>query len=150
VTSFVVQTRNVVFEVSERLVQFGVPLQIGVIPISTVRFVLNGKISTVTRLDGAWIAPRPGVIRRITLWRGTAGNAGSTVADVNKNGVTIYTDQGNRPTVLASAGDDVIDATTDFDVPRFVQDDRIEVDVDASETGNSIDLTVVLEIAFDA
>ena len=72
-TAFVAQTRNVVFEVSERLVQFGVPLQIGVIPISTVRFVVNGKISTATGIDGAWIATRDGVIRRITLWRRVAG-----------------------------------------------------------------------------
>lgn len=147
-TTFVVQTRNVIFEVVERVVQFGVPIQIGISSF-TIRFSMNGKISPVTGLDGAWIAPRDGVIRRVTLWRGTAGVSGSTIVDVHKNDVTIYTNQVNCPTVLQTTGDDAIDATTDFDVETFLRNDRIEVDVDAAETGNSIDLAVVLEIAFD-
>ena len=56
--------------------------------------------------------------------------------------------QGNRPTVTAAGGADQIDATTDFDVTTFAQDDRIEVDVDQVETGNPQDVTVIIEVQY--
>ena len=114
----------------------------------TMRFVVNGKPTATTTVDGAWIAPRAGTFSRITLYRRTAGGGSSTIVDVNKNGTTVYTTQGNRPTVTAAGGNDGIDATTDFDVTTFAQDDRIEVDVDQVESGNPQDVTVVIEVQY--
>jgi hypothetical protein len=99
-------------------------------------------------VDGAWIAPRAGTITRITLYRRTAGSAGSTIVDVNIGGTTVYTTQANRPTVTAAGGNDQIDATTDMDVTSFSQDDRFEMDIDAVETGNPQDLSVIIEVQY--
>jgi hypothetical protein len=114
----------------------------------SMRFVVNGKPTATTEIDGAWIAPRAGTFTRITLYRRIAGGGGSTIVDVNKNDTTLYTTQGNRPTVTAAGGADQIDATTDFDVTTFAQDDRIEVDVDQVETGNPQDVTVIIEVQY--
>jgi hypothetical protein len=102
-------------------------------------------------VDGAWIAPRSGTITRVTLFRRTAGSStGPTTIDVNKNGTTIYTTQGNRPIVLQSDGANAIDATTNFDVTTFAQDDRFDVDVDVVEGGNPQDISVIMEVDWDA
>jgi hypothetical protein len=114
----------------------------------TMRFVVNGKPTVATTVDGAWIAPRAGSFTRITLYRRTAGGGSSTIVDVNKNGTTLYTTQANRPTVTAAGGADQVDATTDFDVTTFAQDDRIEVDVDQVESGNPQDVTVIIEVQY--
>jgi hypothetical protein len=82
------------------------------------------------------------------LYRRTAGSSGSTIVDVNKNGTTLYTTQANRPTVTSGGGADAIDATTDYDVTTFAQDDRIEVDVDSVEGGNPQDVTVIIEVQY--
>lgn len=112
------------------------------------RHVFNGKLKVTLGFDGAFIMPAAGTITRVTLWRRTAGSSGSTIVDVHKNGTTIYTTQGNRPTVTQAAGNDAIDATTDFDVSAFAQDDRLEVDVDAIEAGNPLDLAVIIEASY--
>lgn len=114
----------------------------------TAMFRLNGAITAQTKLDGAWIAPRSGTITRVTLYRRTAGSSGSTIVDVNINGTSIYTTQGNRPTVTQAAGNDAVDATTDMDVTTISADDRIEVDVDQAEAGTPQDLTVIVEVSY--
>jgi len=115
----------------------------------TFQFAIYGKLSVATKCGGvAWIAPRAGTFTRITLYRRTAGSGGSTVVDVNKNDTTLYTTQANRPTVTQASGNDQIDATTDFDVTSFTQNDRIEMDLDTVESGNSMDLTVIIEVQY--
>jgi len=99
-------------------------------------------------VDVAWIAPRACTITRITLYRRTAGSSGSTIIDVNKNGTTVFTTQGNRPTVTQASGNDQIDAATDMDVTSVAQDDRIEMDIDAVEAGNPQDLAVIIEVQY--
>ena len=116
--------------------------------IDTDRWAINGKPAVQTNIDGAWIAPRAGTITRITLYRRTAGSSGSTIVDVNINGTTVYTTQGNRPTVTQAGGADQIDATTDMDVTAVAQDDRLECDVDAVEAGNPQDIDIILEIQY--
>lgn len=68
---------------------------------------------------------------------------GATVftVDVNKNGTTIFTTQGNRPTVVASTNGGVMSATPD--VTSVADGDYLTVDVDA--VGNTVagaDVTV--------
>jgi len=116
--------------------------------VDTYRWVVNGKPAVANGVDNAWIAPRAGTITRITLYRRTAGSSGSTIVDVDLNGTTVYTTQGNRPTVTQAAGNNAIDATTDMDVTAVAQDDRLEVNVDAVEAGNPQDISVILEIEY--
>lgn len=114
----------------------------------STRFVVNGKPQVVTKIDGAWIAPQAGTITRVTLYRRTAGSSGSTTVDVNKNGTTIFTTQGNRPSVTAASGNDQISARTNMDVTTIAQNDRIEVDIDAVEAGNPQDLSVIFVVQY--
>lgn len=116
--------------------------------VDTFIWRVNGKPVVATGIDGAFIVPRAGTITRCTLFRRTAGSSGSIIVDVNINGTTIYTTQGNRPTALQSGGNDLIDATTDMDVTAVAQDDRIEMDIDTVEGGNPQDVTVILEIEY--
>jgi hypothetical protein len=115
---------------------------------NTADWRVNGKPLVATNVDGAWIAPFSGKILRVTLYRRTAGTGGSTTVDVNKNGTTIYTTPANRPTVTAAGGNDQLSTTTP-DVTTFAQNDRIQIDIDAIETGNPQDLTLVLTVLFD-
>ena len=116
--------------------------------VDTYRWVVNGKPAATTKIDGAWIVPRAGTITRITLYRRTAGSSGSTIVDVHKNGTTVYTTQGNRPTVTQAGGDDQTDATTDMDVTAVAQDDRLEVDIDQVEAGNPQDISIIMEVEY--
>lgn len=114
----------------------------------TIRFQLNGKPTVSTGVDGVWMTPAAGVFRKITLYRRTAGSGGSMIVDVNKEGTTIYTTQGNRPTVTQASGNDQFDATTDFDVATFGADERIELDIDQVESGNPQDATLEIEVEY--
>ena len=65
----------------------------------------------------------------------------SIVVDVNKNGVTIFTNQGNRPTIAAGQFASV--ARTP-DIQNLTTGDLITVDVDAvGSTAPGTDLTVM-------
>jgi hypothetical protein len=71
---------------------------------------------------------------------GTAPTTQSVIVDVNKNGTTIFTTQGNRPTIAAGAN---TDASSTPDVTAFAAGDYMTVDVDQIGTGTvGADLTV--------
>lgn len=61
----------------------------------------NGAITTGTSKK-EWIVPAYGRILDVIVDSETAGQTGGTsdIIDVNINGTTIYTTQGNRPTLL--------------------------------------------------
>jgi hypothetical protein len=118
------------------------------VKVDTFRFVGIGSIASINNLDGVWVAPRPGTIKRVTLHRKTAGGSGSTIVDVEKNAVTIFTTQANRPTVTAAGGSDQIDAHTDMDITSFAQDDKITMDIDTAETGPAKDVSVTIEVEY--
>jgi hypothetical protein len=75
---------------------------------------------------------------------GTAPTGASLIVDINKNGTTLFTTQGNRPTI-AAAGQ--LATTTAPAVTTFVNGDYITVDVD--QIGSTVagsDLVVVLRM----
>lgn len=75
---------------------------------------------------------------------GTAPTGASGIVDINKNGTTLFTTQGNRPT--ATTGTQLA-TTTAPAVTTFVTGDYISVDVD--QIGSTVagsDLVVVLRM----
>ena len=114
----------------------------------SIRFDLIGKPAIATNIDGAWISPRDCTIIRVAVYRRIAGISGSMIIDVNLNGTTIYTTQGNRPTITAAGGGDQTVISADPDVISIVQDDRIQWDVDQLEVGNPLDVTLVIEVSY--
>lgn len=62
------------------------------------------------------------------------GSAGSTIYDVHLNGTTIFTDQGNRPTLAYNDGDGwAVSGTPDF--VDFVEGDILSIHIDQVATG---------------
>jgi hypothetical protein len=76
---------------------------------------------------------------------GTAPTGASILVDVNKNGTTVYTTQGNRPTVAAGANAGGPGATPD--VTSLVAGDYLTIDVDQVGSGVAgSDLTVTIVV----
>ena len=130
----------------------------------------NGSASTLARSDhqhgtvpkhrqeitfsrtGALSAPlagalkwSPGVAVTITGVRASVGTApvgASILVDVNKNGVTIFTTQSNRPTIPAAGTTDDANA---IDVPAVSAGEFLTVDIDqVGSTTPGSDLTVTI------
>lgn len=86
--------------------------------------------------------PFAGKVTYVTAAVGTAPAGASIILDINKNGTTMYTTQGNRPTI-AAAGTYV--TATNPDVTTWAAGDRLELEVDQKGSGTAgSDLTVVI------
>lgn len=73
----------------------------------------------------------------------TAPTGAAILVDVNENGVTIFTVQGNRPTILATAftGNTIV-----INAPTWDNDNYLTVDVDqvgAAVAGSDLTITVI-------
>ena len=79
------------------------------------------------------------------LMVGTAPTGSSLIIDVNKNGATIYTTQGNRPTIAASANAGGPGSTPD--VTSLAAGDYLTVDIDqigSTVAGSDLTVTIVV------
>lgn len=77
---------------------------------------------------------------------GTAPTGGSVIVDVNRNGVTIFTNPANRPTIAAGTKTATAPA---IDVATLAPGDYLTVDVDdvgSTVTGSNLVVTVVLGV----
>lgn len=74
---------------------------------------------------------------------GTAPTGSSVIVDVNKNGTTIFTTQGNRPEIAASG---FVSSQETPDVTALTTSDYLTVDVDQiGSTTAGAHLTVIVE-----
>lgn len=129
-------------------------------------WTLNGAIATGTAVDGARIARQAGTIVGVTMFLEDKGGAtGSTIADIHRHvptkpittqrdgvaGVTIYTTQGDRPTLVGEAAAEtenaVIEAATPA-VTAFVAGDFFTMDIDAIATSAPAGLVVQLHVLY--
>ena len=110
------------------------------VTFSLTAFFKQGTLATATGtsrlpIDGTY------TIVGTRLMVNTAPTGSSILVDVNKNGTTIYTTQGNRPTIAASATAGGPGSTPD--VTSLVAGDYLTIDID--QVGSTIagsDLTV--------
>ena len=79
-----------------------------------------------------WYAPATMTISSVRASVGTAPTGAALIVDVNKNGTTIFTTQGNRPSIAASG----FTATGTPDVTSLTAGDYLTVDVD--QVGSTI------------
>lgn len=110
----------------------------------------DGKQNIRLRVDGAYyaqasvdkaLAIRAFPITGVKMLRGTAGDSGTTTVDIHKNGTTIFTTQGNRPSAAYTDGDDHVDSATP-DVTSVAANDVFTLDIDAAEAGGAADIIV--------
>jgi hypothetical protein len=72
-------------------------------------------------------APYTGTITNVTASCFTAPTGAAAIVDVNKAGTTIFTTQGNRPTIADGANDDLSSVP---DVTAVTQNDIFTIDID--------------------
>jgi len=78
-------------------------------------------------------APRACTVDNVTVAVGGAPLGSSVIVDVNRNGETIFTTQGNRPEIAASGLEDLSSVP---DVTAIAQNDVITIEVD--QTGSTV------------
>ena len=107
---------------------------------TTLSFAVTGTLTTGTDKAPTILAPCTLTITKVKLVVKTAPTGAAIIVDVNKNGITIFTTQANRPQIA-------IDATTGDsgtpDVTALAEGDKLTVDLDQVGSGTAgADLTV--------
>ena len=104
--------------------------------------VVSGTHRIPIMFDGT---PKSITIKSIRVMVGTAPTGAAIIVDIHKNGTTIFTTQGNRPTVAISAFDS--GEVTNMDVTALAKGDYLTLDID--QIGSTIagkDMVVTLEM----
>lgn len=102
-----------------------------------------GVLTTGTSVGPRYVAPQAMTIVKAWLIIKTAPTGANLIVDLNKNGTTIWSTQGNRGTITAT---NTTGNQTTFDVTSLAAGDYLDLDID--QIGSTIagsDLTVVLE-----
>jgi hypothetical protein len=104
---------------------------------------VSGILATGTNQSVRYVVPQNLTIVKCWLIVRTAPVSQAILIDINKNGTTIWTTQGNRGTIAAAA---TAGNTTTFDVTSLTAGDYLDLDLDQVGSGTTgVDLTVVLE-----
>jgi len=90
-------------------------------------FCVPGDLEVGTDVAPTVLADADMTIDRVYVYVQTAPVGASIIVDVNKNGTTIFTTQGNRPQIAAGAN--AAESGTP-DVTALAKNDRLDVDVD--------------------
>jgi hypothetical protein len=115
---------------------------------SIIKEVVFTKEGTLTVAPGATrVYNTMGIsfnVTKVLICVNTAPDGSAIIVDVNKNGVTIFTNQAHRPQIASGA---YVGETVDIDIPAWVDDDYFTVDIDAigADTAGD-DLTVHIAI----
>ena len=107
---------------------------------TTLSFAVVGTLTTGTDKAPTIVAPCTLTIVKVKVVVKTAPTGAALIVDVNKDGTTIFTTQGGRPSI--AAGDTQDDSDTP-DVMSLAEGDKLTIDVD--QIGSTIagaDLTV--------
>lgn len=99
-----------------------------------VIFSVDGSLAVLASAAVPYLVTQDLTVESWYIYCEENGSASSTIVDINKNGTTIFTTQGNRPTL---ANDDVnnwaVSGTPE--VTTFVEGDIISMDIDQIATG---------------
>ena len=125
----------------DRLVQQSSP---ATAPTVEHRWAANGPFRVGATVDGGYVSPTNFSVAAVRLHRRTPGSSGSTIVDLNKNGVTMYTTQANRPTVDFSDPDNLVLAAQP-DIATVAVGDLLTIDIDQIESGTPRDLAMMIE-----
>jgi len=104
---------------------------------------LPGRLAVQANAGFGFVATKNYTINYVFVHCKDTGTAGNTVVDVNKNGTTIFTTQGNRPS-LAWNDANGVDKSGIPDVISLVEEDVVTIDIDEIATAAE-DLTVVID-----
>lgn len=106
-------------------------------------FKLSADGTLTTGIKDRWEAPFAGEIVNVVAVVGTAPTGATLIFDIEKDGVSIFTTQANRPTVPIGATESPVSARPD--VYKFAAGDTIALGVDqigSTVAGADADVTV--------
>jgi hypothetical protein len=104
-------------------------------------FRKSGTLSATTNVCEYFRVPFKARIDEVQVHVGTAPTGQALIVDVNDDGTTVFTTQGNRPTVADGANDDTSGAADGG--TAIAKDSVITVDVDQVGSGTAgADMTV--------
>lgn len=110
----------------------------------SVPFSHNGPLVVRAGRSKFPIAGGTFLVTVVAATLGTPATGGPVVADVNKNGATIYPNQANRPTIPADATQAIVGAHT---ATTVTDGDHITVDIDQVGSGlPGADLVVLVRL----
>lgn len=92
----------------------------------TFHFFIAGAQTAGTKKGGLVVGVACTIVD-VRMHADTAPTGASLIADVNKNGTTVFTTQGNRPTIAISGTDST---TVAPDVTALAAGDRLSFDID--------------------
>jgi len=92
----------------------------------TFTFTVEGTLSISNGIL-RFYAPGPMTISEVAISISTAPTGQSAIVDINKNGTTIFTNQGKRPECAAGAN---FDTSDEPDVTALAKNDYLTMDVD--------------------
>ena len=101
---------------------------------SPVIFSVDGSLAVLASAAVPYLATQDLTIESWYIYCEENGSASSTIVDVNKNGTTVFTTQGNRPTLAHDdANNWAVSGTPE--VTTFAEGDVISIDIDQIATG---------------
>lgn len=103
---------------------------------------VSGTLATGTNFGPRYVAPQALTIVKAWLIARTGPTVSAILIDINKNGSTIWSTQGNRATIAAGA---TAGNTTTFNTTALAAGDYLDLDIDQVGTVAGVDLTVILE-----
>lgn len=123
----------------------GTPYEItAVAQTQTDSYTFPGTLTTDTGTVRRYFTHAATIIR-ITASVGTAPTGDSIKVDVHKNGTTIFTTQGNRPTIPIGSFYNTRESV-DIDVTAIAANDYLTIDIDQIGSGVAgADLVVTIE-----
>lgn len=96
------------------------------------RFAVGGRLVPVENIDSPLVVSQSVSIMAWRIHVRETGTAGTTILDINKNGVSVFADPDDRPTIAFDATGKVIALA---DTTSYAPGDEISLDIDESATG---------------
>lgn len=114
------------------------------------RWAIVGSVASVeTAIDAAYVVPAAVTVTDVYIMHRHGGDGGSCVVDINEGGTTLYTTQGNRPTLSSSTADLTVVTATDPDDTALAAGAVLTCDIDTVQDGAQQDLIVELVGTYD-
>lgn len=108
----------------------------------TIVFCVPGILAAGTNVAPSILVDEAMTIDHVYGYVRTAGSVSATVIDVNKNGTSIFTNQGNRVWLISGDHEDQTDTPG---VTSLAKNDRLDIDLDLVDSGGvAADLTIMV------
>jgi len=111
-----------------------------------IGFISSGSLAGTGAIPTRILSPWNGTTRKVTVSANDPPGGANLIVDVNQNGTTIFTDQNNRPVILAG---EYSGETEDIDINSVSLNDVFTADLDQIGTSGSPGSDIRIMIVID-